>query len=266
MRVAVIGHVEWVEFLRVDRPVAQGQVLRAARSFSEAAGGGGVAAAELARLAGACELYTAVGEDAVGQRVAPALHALGVQVHAAIRGEPHRRAITLLDTDAERTIVVIGPAQAPLGPELPDLSGVDGVYFCKGDAAALRAARAARVLVATARALPIVREAGIRLDALVRSAADPSERYAPGDLDVEPALVATTEGARGGSWSAADGGAGRWSAAPLAGPAQDAYGAGDSFAAGLTWALAAGRPAREAIDFAATRGAQALCRRGAHGE
>jgi ribokinase len=49
------------------------------------------------------------------------------------------------------------------------------------------------------------------------------------------------------------------------GPLQDTYGAGDSFAAGLTFGLAEGLPMDEAIALAARSGAAALSRRGAHG-
>lgn len=264
MRVAVIGHVEWVEFLRVDGSVQPGAVLRANAGFGEAAGGGGVAAAELARLAGRCELYTAVGEDDVGRAVAPALAAVGVDVRAQVRRLPHRRATTLIDPTGERTIVVIGPAQHARGDELPDLGEVDAVYFCKGDAAALRAARAASTLVATARVLDVVRESGVRLDALVHSAADPAERYEPGDLAVPPWLVASTDGARGGRWKTLAA-VGHWAPADLPGTPKDAYGAGDSFAAALTFALATGHDPQSAVDFAAVRGAAAICRLGAHG-
>jgi ribokinase len=52
--------------------------------------------------------------------------------------------------------------------------------------------------------------------------------------------------------------------APIA-SIEDAYGAGDSFAAGLTFALAEGRERGDALAFAAACGAEALTRRGAHG-
>jgi ribokinase len=42
----------------------------------------------------------------------------------------------------------------------------------------------------------------------------------------------------------------------------DAYGAGDSFAAGLTYALAAGLEGSDAVGFAARCGAAALTGRG----
>jgi hypothetical protein len=45
-----------------------------------------------------------------------------------------------------------------------------------------------------------------------------------------------------------------WKAAPLPGPAVDSYVAGDSFAAGLTYALAQGRAQEEAVAFGARCG------------
>ena len=54
-------------------------------------------------------------------------------------------------------------------------------------------------------------------------------------------------------------------AATAPGTLQDCYGAGDSFAAGLTYGLADGLSLDEAVDLAARTGAAALARRGAHG-
>jgi ribokinase len=51
----------------------------------------------------------------------------------------------------------------------------------------------------------------------------------------------------------------------VAGPVQDTYGAGDSFAAGLTYGLGEGLAVEEAIALGARTGAAALARRGAHG-
>ena len=47
------------------------------------------------------------------------------------------------------------------------LDRTDGVYFTAGDPGALRQARRARVLVATARELATIQTAGVELDALV---------------------------------------------------------------------------------------------------
>jgi ribokinase len=139
------------------------------------------------------------------------------------------------------------------------LDDVDGVYFTAGDAEAVRQARRARVLVATARELPILHAAGVELDALVASGEDDAERYQTGDLDPPPKLVVSTAGSLGG-W-AQPGGPYKPAAPP--GPYEDAYGAGDCFAAGLTYALAKGMDVADALTFASERGALALTRRGA---
>jgi ribokinase len=49
------------------------------------------------------------------------------------------------------------------------------------------------------------------------------------------------------------------------GPVGDAYGAGDSFAAGLTYGLGAGMDIADAVRLAARCGATAMTGRGAYG-
>jgi ribokinase len=266
MRTAVVGHLEWVEFAEVERVPRPGEIVKARRTFVEPAGGGAVAAVQLARLAGECTFYTALGDDATGERSRARLEELGVRVEAAIRpGEETRRAFTYLDDAHERTITVIGARLHPHGSDdLPwhELDDTAGVYFCAGDAGALRAARRARVLTATARILDTLRGAHVELDALVGSANDPSERYAPGDLDPAPHLVVMTAGSEGGTWTGAEGRMGHWAAAPPPGPRADAYGCGDSFAAGLAYAIGDGRDVKEALDLAARCGATCMTGRG----
>ena len=268
MHTAVVGHVEWVEFVRVERVPSAGEIVQAGEWWAEAAGGGGVASVQLARLAGSCALFTALGLDERGEAALAQLQGLGVRVEAARHVEPQRRGFTFVDALGERTITIIGEKHVPRGGDsLPweELAGADAAYFVSGDAAAARAARRGRVLVATARSLPVLREAGVELDALVRSLRDPSERYEAGDLDPEPRLVVATSGSEGGSWRASDGRTGTYLPAPLPGPIVDAYGAGDSFAAGLTYALARGDEVEDAVALAAGWAATALTRRGAHG-
>ena len=67
----------------------------------------------------------------------------------------------------------------------------------------------------------------------------PAEIYEPGQLDPQPSLVVSTMGRQGGTY-VAGGRSGSYAAAELPGPVVDAYGAGDSFAAGLAFALARG--------------------------
>jgi ribokinase len=268
VRVAVVGHVEWIEFLRVARVPHAGEIAKAREAWEEPGGGGAVAAAELARLAGSCLFLTALGDDERGWRSVEDLERLGIRVEAAFRPEPQRRGVVFLDDAGERTITVIEEKMHPAPVEpLPwdELARCDAVYLCAGTPEAVRAARAATVLVATARELPTLRTAAVVLDALVTSATDDGERYTAGDLDPPPRLVARTEGTSGGSYETAEGGRGRWAAAPLEAPLVDAYGAGDSFAAALAYGLAAGLRAGEALTVAARSGARALTRRGAHG-
>jgi ribokinase len=265
MRVAVIGHVEWVQFARVEHVPVPGEIVHALDAWEDAAGGGAVAAAQLARLAGECLFLTALGDDELGQRAKQRLEALGVRVEAAWRSHPQRRAVVHLDADSERTITVIGARAGPRGRDaLPwgDLEEVDAVYLTAGDAAAVRAARAAGKLVATVRAGKPLARAGTRLDALVSSALDLGEPYEPGKINPPPRLVVRTAGAAGGSLITAEGRRTRWPAAPLPGPPADAYGAGDSFAAGLTYGLGDGRSPQEAVALGARCGAACMTGRG----
>ena len=265
MRVAVVGHVEWVQFARVDAVPAAGEIVHAQEAWEEAAGGGAVAAVQLARLAGSAELFTALGDDPLGHRAAEELQRLGVRVHAAWRAQPQRRAFTFTDSQGERTITVIGERLVPSGADpLPwsQLEEADAVYFTGGDPDALRAARAARVLVGTPRARETLAAAGVRLDALVHSDSDAGERVVEGEIDPRPRLVVSTAGARGGRYAGAEGVTGSFEAAPLPGPVVDAYGCGDSFAAGLTFGLARGGEVAGALELAAACGAACLTGRG----
>jgi len=265
MRVAVVGHVEWIEFARVEHTPAPGEIVHAHETWQEVGGGGAVAAVQLARLAGTCLFLTALGDDSLGRRAYRELDALGVRVVASWRSEPQRRAFVHVDAGAERTITVLGRRVGPRrGDPLPwqELDGADAVYLTAGDAGAVRAARRVRRLVSTVRAIEPLSQAAVPLDALVSSATDQGERYAAGELDPPPALVVRTAGASGGEVTAANGRTSRWKAAPVPGPTVDSYGAGDSFAAGLTYALGEGRSVEDALALAARAGAACMTGRG----
>jgi ribokinase len=267
VKVAVVGHVEWVEFAPVQRVPRPGEIVQAGETWEEAGGGGAVAALQLARLAGAVTLYTALGDDELGRRAKAELEAQGVRVVAAWRDQAQRRAFVFVDSEGERTITVIGPKLSPRADDplqWEELEEVDAVYYTARDVSALRQARRARVLVATARELPTLRDAGEELDALVRSGADPGERYEPGSVEPPPRVVVATGGARGGSYTLRGGESQTFPGVPRPGPRVDDYGAGDCFAAGLTYGLVRERSLEDALALAAACGAAATTGPGVH--
>jgi ribokinase len=268
VRVAVVGHVEHAQLAWVNHAARPGELVPATEWREEPAGGAAIAAVTALELGGEVELFAAVGDDPLGAAAVERFRGFGLRVHAVARGA-QRRAFIQLDADGERTIITMGERTVPSGADpLPweRLGACDGVYFTGGDAEALRAARAARVVVATPRAGAALGEAGVALDVLVRSANDPGERAAEEGLDPPPRYVVSTSGAEGGQWIGADHTTGTWRAATLPSPRGDAYGAGDAFAGGLTWALAAGRDIDAALQVAADSGARQLARRGPFGD
>ena len=161
--------------------------------FEEPAGGGAVAAVQLARLAGTAELFTVFGKDSYGERSSARLGELGVEVTSSASEQPTRRAVTLVEDGGERTITTFGERLDPLGGEGGDywsgIADVDGVYFTAGDLDALEIARdASKVLVASPRARHAL-GAGVRLDALVLSGDD--------EIELREAAARRSRGRRG---------------------------------------------------------------------
>lgn len=263
MRIAVIGHVEHITLGRVPAVPRAGEIahLEAPRFFP--GGGGGVAFFQLTRSDVEVVLFTALGNDEGARQVEERLGRAGaLSVHAARRDAPHTRDVVMITPDGERTIVVVGE---PLHPERADalpwesLAECDAAYFTAQDPAALVAARAARVLLVTARRRPALLRSGVRPDVVVGSAVDPREACTLAEFPPEqrPAALVLTESAAGGAvYTAA--GAQRFLAPAVAPRAVGTYGAGDSFAGALTYFVASGLPVREACSRAARFGAAVL--------
>jgi ribokinase len=266
-RVAVIGHVEWVTHAIGPLP-RLGEIAVLVDPLEEPAGGGGVSAAQAAKLGADCRLYTALAADEAAAESARLLPREGLTLLAARREGRQRRAVSVVGAGFDRTILVMGPPLFPIIDDpLPwdDLAGTDAVYFTGDDPATLRAARAARHLVVTARRLGALTASGVRADVLVASASDPGEAFDADALPVRPGAIVRTEGALGGRVEVEDGSGFRWEAVAPPGPAVDSYGCGDSFAAGLTVGLARGWSLEEAIRLGARCGAACLTGRGGLG-
>jgi ribokinase len=276
-RIAVVGHVEWVTFLSVACFPQEGAVVHSERAFEQAAGGGAVVARVLAHQGAQVDFFCALGRDRLGELAAAALGGRGLHLHIAWRKQPTRQAITLIDGSlGERTIITVGPRlEVRGGDELPweRLEEAAAVYFTAGDSVALARARRAPVLVVSPRAERALSAANRKrqpaIDALIYSATDRYERELAERLGSRARLLVATDGARGGSWRlqapglAARERQGRWRASWPPAQVRDSYGAGDSFAAGLTLGLARKQKVEQALALGARLGALALTRRGA---
>ena len=143
MRLAVIGHVEWVTFARAPFVPAAGEIVHLEEPFSQPAGGGAVTAVALARMGAEVTFYTALGNDGRSQ---PELEAHGVRVEAAFRDRPQTEVLALLDPAGERTLFVVGENDAPVaGDPLPwdEIAEMEGCYFTGYDPATVRLGRRA---------------------------------------------------------------------------------------------------------------------------
>jgi len=259
LRIGVIGHVEHITLGRVVAIPRPGEIAHLEDPVCFGGGGGGVAFYQLAASDAELHLFTALGDDEAGAFVEQQLAATTATIHAARRHEPHTRDVAMIDPSGERTIVVVGQ---PLHPRASDplpwelLPELDAVYFTAQDPQLLIRARAARLLLATARRKQAIAASGVRLDAIVGSVSDAREAGIPDDYDPRPAVLVMTDGARGGSVYT-DSSTDSFESPPV--PARvGSYGAGDSFAGAFTYYFAAGCDPITAAARAAHHGAAVL--------
>lgn len=259
-RIAVIGHVEHVVIAPVPVFPEPGAIVHIDEPWWIPGGGGGVAFHQLIRSDAEVHLFTALGADDAGRAVGERLAATGAHIHAARRRRPHTRDVALVTPDGERTIVVVGEPLHPLRSDpLPWelLATCDAVYFTAQDPAILVAAREARKLVVTARRAEAYARSGVRADVIVGSVRDPREASIRADYAVPPDALVMTNGRDGGLVETAQGIA-RFAAATPPTLIAGSYGAGDTFAAALTWYIALDLPVLEACDRAALHAAAVL--------
>lgn len=259
MRIAVIGHVEHITLAAVPALPGSGDIVHLDEPHVFPGGGGGIAFHQLVSGPAEILLFTAIGNDDAGRLVADALASTPARIHAAHRDEPHTRDLVLVTPDGERTIHVIGQ---PLHPRRSDplpwelLAGCDAAYFTAQDPEALRAARAARLLVVAARRRDVLVRSGVRADVVVGSLRDPREAARLADFAVPPGALVMTNGARDGRVELA-GGTATFAITPVH-TVVGAYGAGDSFAGALVFYLASGLAPADAAQRAAAHGAAVL--------
>ncbi len=256
LKIIVVGHVEWMSFLKVEKLPKAGHISHGSKYFEEPAGGGAVVALQIARLLKRpVHFFTAVGRDEVGEKCARRLEQLGLKLSIAWRDSPTRRGISMVNSEGERAITVIGKRLQPeFKDDLPwnEITNCDGVFVSAADKNAFNHCRSAKILVVTPRlGKELLKQTSFQIDALIGSGLDPDEQISPKDLKHRPLLHISTEGSSGGkSWPG-----GRYKAMRLNAPLIDSYGCGDSFAAGVTAGLAAGMDTKSVISLGAKCGA-----------
>ncbi|MBI5288963.1 MAG: sugar kinase [Chloroflexi bacterium] len=260
MQIAVVGHAEHVTIAAVPAFPAPGDIVHLDNPAVIAGGGGAIAYFQFARSAADVHFFTAIGIDDAALLVYHEISNVGATIHAALRMEPHTRDLVLVTHDAERTIMVVG---RPLHPAIDDrlswelLGTCDAAYFTGEDPETLKLARNANLLVVTARRSHVLAAAGIRPDIVVGSVRDPREHSRLRDYAEPPRALVLTDGALGGRIETRSG-VSSFHAPKIDSPVVGAYGAGDTFAAALTWYLAAGQELEASCERASHHAAAVL--------
>ena len=194
LKLAVVGHVEWVAFMEVNTFPESGKIGHAKQYLEEPAGGAAVIAVQLAKLTKQpIDLFTSLGKDQYGKKAISRLKGLGINMKVAWSDEGTRRAISIVDSRGDRAITVIGKRLQPSGRDsLPwnQLKHYDGVFVTATDSEGLYKCRQSRFLGATPRIkIETIEKANIQLDALIGSGLDPQEKVPKNSLSKIPRLI-----------------------------------------------------------------------------
>ena len=236
---AVIGHVEWINFLKVDQLPNPGVISHSRKSLEYPAGGGSIIAKILSELnLNQIHFFTALGNDDYGDKCLKILSSMGIKLHVAWRDKPTRRGFSLIDSQGERAITVIGERLAPNCGDNLDwsiLKKMDGIFITASDSEIFKMARSASILCTTPRVgLDTINKSNVPLDGLIGSNLDPDETFSFSELSHKPKYTIKTEGENGGIIFPG----GRYKAFKNKKLKIDSYGCGDSFAAGIIYGMA----------------------------
>ena len=258
LKLAVIGHIEWVTFLKVDQLPIAGEISHAKDYFEEAAGGAAVAAVQMARLINEpVDLITSLGKDNNGEKCYERLIKLGLNLKVAWREKPTRKGISLMSKDGERAITVIGERLQPIASDdLPwsDMKNYDGIFITATDKEGIRLATKARFVAATPRTgQATLKNSKAKINALIGSGLDPGEEINYEELVPKPDIYIATEGKLGGTVYPKEY---KYKAIKPSSQEIDTYGCGDCFAGAVTTALAAKLNLDQAIKIGAYCGAE----------
>ncbi len=160
-----------------------------------------------------------------------------LRLHVAWRDKPTRKGFSLIDSNGERSITVIGERLAPTYKDKLDwnlFEKMDGIFITASDSEIFKKARIADSLCTTPRVgINIINKSNVFLDGLIGSNLDPGEVFSLSDISIKPKLIIKTEGENGGILYPG----GRYEALINAKQKIDSYGCGDAFAAGILYGL-----------------------------
>ena len=251
LKFAVIGHIEWINFIEVDQLPKPGLISHSKKSIEYPAGGGSVIAKRLRELTNSdVHFFTALGNDFYGNKCLNIIEKMDIKLHVAWSDKPTRKGFSLIDSEGERAITIIGDRLAPSHKDNLNwniLNDMDGIFITAADKEIFKKSRIAKILCTTPRAgLNIINESGIILDGLVGSNLDPGEVFTLNDLKFKPRFVIKTEGENGGIVFPG----GRYKAIEGKKTKVDSYGCGDSFAAGILYGLSSDWNIEESLNLA----------------
>ncbi len=162
---------------------------------------------------------------------------MGIKLHVAWRDKPTRKGFSLIDSQSERAITVIGERLAPNSNDNLDwsvLKNMDGIFITASDSEIFKMARSASILCTTPRVgLNTINKSNVLLDGLIGSNLDPGEYFSLSELAVKPKYIIKTEGENGGIIFPG----GRYKALKNKKPKVDSYGCGDSFSAAILYGM-----------------------------
>ncbi len=254
LKFAVIGHIEWMNFLKVDLLPKPGIITHAKTSLELPAGGGALIAKTLYELSNnEIHFFTSLGKDYYGEKSYEFFEKIGINLHVAWRSEATRKGFSLIDNNGERSITVIGKRLSPSYIDDLDwniLCEMDGIFITAGDNILFKKARKANILCTTPRVgIDLINKSNVNLDALIGSNLDPDESFLLSELNKKPRYIIKTEGEKGGIYIPG----GRFKAINNT-QMIDSYGCGDSFAAGVLYGLAENWPIEKALKLGTVLG------------
>jgi len=182
---------------------------------------------------------------------------MGIKLHVAWRDKPTRRGFSLIDSQGERAITVIGERLSPTHKDNLEwniLKKMDGIFITASDSEIFKMARSASILCTTPRVgLNTINKSNVVLDGLIGSNLDPGEAFSFSELSLKPKYTIKTEGEKGGILFPG----GRYKALKNKKLKVDSYGCGDSFAAGILYGLASKWDIDKSLNLAKVMGRDA---------